>query len=129
MITNPLRKVGLGFLVTGLGYLLGILTLVLFSAPLLIGSFVTPYRLSLNKFYLDEVYQWVFIVPLNLASDLLYWLDRNVVDGLVNFIGAIPKALGSFMRSMQMGLVQYYAMVMVLGALVLVAAKLLLAAG
>jgi len=129
MITNPLRKVGLGFLVTGVGYLLGILTLVLFSAPLLIGNFVTPYRLSLNKFYLDEVYQWVFIVPLNLASDLLYWLDRNVVDGLVNFIGAIPKALGSFMRSMQMGLVQYYAMVMVLGALVLVAAKLLLAAG
>lgn len=129
LVTRPLRKVGLGFLVTGVGYVLGILTLVLFSAPLLIGNFVTPYRLSLNKFFIDEVYQWVIITPLGWMSDLLYWLDRNVVDGLVNFVGAVPRFVGSLMRSLQMGLVQFYAMVMVLGVLVLVAAKLLLAAG
>jgi NADH-quinone oxidoreductase subunit L len=56
------------------------------------------------------------------------WLDRWVVDGLVNLTGRVPAAVGWVMRAMQMGLVQFYALAMVLGMLVLVAARLMWAA-
>ena len=47
--------------------------------------------------------------------------DRWIVDGLVNLCGYIPVAVGSLMRSLQMGLVQFYALSMVLGVLILLA--------
>jgi NADH-quinone oxidoreductase subunit L len=127
MLTRGLRSIGLGFVVVLLGYLLGLLSLVL-AVPLVAFTFFTPYRLSRDKFYFDEIYQALVVWPLRLVGLLLAWLDRWVVDGLVNFMGRIPAAAGWVMRAMQMGLVQFYALAMVLGMLVLVAARLLWAA-
>ncbi|ADB15418.1 proton-translocating NADH-quinone oxidoreductase, chain L [Pirellula staleyi DSM 6068] len=128
LVTGGLRKVGLGFVVTTIGYLLAIVSLVL-AAPLLLGSFVTPYKLSLGKFYIDELYSVTIVWPMRIFSMICYWLDRNLIDGLVNLFGAIPPAIGSLMRSLQMGLVQFYALAMVLGAMILIAARMLWAAG
>ena len=50
---------------------------------------------------------------------LLDVVDQWLVDGLVNFIGRVPPAMGSLMRSLQTGMVQFYALAMVLGGLVL----------
>jgi len=47
----------------------------------------------------------------------------------VNLAGQIPPAIGTLMRPLQMGLVQFYALAMVLGVLILVAARLLWAGG
>ena len=57
-----------------------------------------------------------------------YWIDRWIVDGSVDLVGRIPPAIGYVMRGLQMGLLQFYALAMVLGMLILVAARLLWAA-
>ena len=85
---------------------------------------LSPYQLSQNRFYLDEVYYAFFVRPLQWLGDAFYAFDRWIVDGLVDFIGRIPPAVGSVMRTLQMGLVQFYAVAMVLGILILVAARL-----
>ena len=128
MITRPLRSAGLGFLVTLVGYLLGIVSLLL-AIPLTIGNFVSPYKLSAHKFFFDELYDWTVVKPMRLLALACYWLDRWVIDGLVNLVGWVPVATGSLMRSLQMGLVQFYALAMLVGAIILIAARLLYAAG
>jgi len=52
--------------------------------------------------------------------------DRRAIDGLVNFLGWVPLAAGAMMRSLQNGLVQFYALVMVLGLVVLLVGLVLL---
>jgi NADH-quinone oxidoreductase subunit L len=123
-VIRGLKRVHLGWIVTLVGYLLGLMTLVL-AFPLMIGNFISPYRLSANKFYLDELYSALIVWPLRLAAAVCYWIDRWIIDGLVNLLGRVPPAIGSLMRSLQMGQVQFYALVMVLGMLLLAAARLL----
>ena len=67
----------------------------------------------------------VVVTPGRLAADQA----PPIIDGLVNLLGRIPPALGSLMRSLQMGQVQFYALAMVLGMLILAAARLIWAAG
>ena len=65
---------------------------------------------------------------MRLLGSVCYAVDRWVVDGLVNAIGRTPPRLGALMRSMPLGLVQFYALATVLAMLVLVAAKIIWAA-
>ena len=83
------------------------------------------YLLSYGKFYFDQIYQLLIVLPLWLLSQLSYWFDRFVVDGLVNLCGKVPVAIGSVMRSLQTGMVQFYALAMVLGLLVLIGTLLM----
>jgi len=79
------------------------------------------YRLSLNKFYFDELYGALVVLPLRGLAWLSYQFDRFVIDGLVNLCGWVPRAFGSLLRSLQTGMVQFYALAMVLGMIVLFA--------
>jgi NADH-quinone oxidoreductase subunit L len=98
---------------------------VLFSAPLiLLGNFISPHKASYNKFYFDELYDVLLVTPLKYTARFFYWLDRWLVDGLVNLVSTLPPLAGSLMRSLQMGLVQFYALAMVLGAIVLILARI-----
>jgi NADH-quinone oxidoreductase subunit L len=101
---------------------LGIVALLL-AIPLTIGSLVSPYRLSQGKFFFDELYQATIVMPLEFLARILAWLDRHVVDGLVNLFGAVPRGLGGMFRALQMGLVQFYALAMILGFVVLLLAS------
>ena len=60
---------------------------------------------------------------------ICYWFDRYVIDGLVNLVGAIPGVFGAGLRSLQSGMVQFYALAMMLGLLVLIGALVLWPAG
>jgi NADH-quinone oxidoreductase subunit L len=122
--TRGLRKVGLGFIVSFIGFLIALISLVL-SVPLVAATFLTPYRLSANKFYFDEIYAALVVWPLRIVARVCAWFDRWVIDGLVDLAGSIPVAVGYVMRGLQVGLVQFYALAMVLGMIVLVAARLL----
>lgn len=121
-VDRGLRSLGLGFLVSIVGFLLGIIALIL-ALPLTIGTLISPYRLSYGKFYFDELYQWGIVKPLEQGAALLAWIDRNLVDGLVNLFGAVPRWLGAGFRNLQMGLVQFYALAMLLGLVVLLLAS------
>jgi NADH-quinone oxidoreductase subunit L len=123
-LMRGLSSIHLGFLIPILGYLLGLVALIL-SLPLVAATFLTPYRLSRDKFYFDELYEALVVWPLRVIAGLLAWIDRWIIDGLVNLVGGIAGGVGYTMRSMQMGLVQFYALAMVLGMLILVAARLM----
>jgi NADH-quinone oxidoreductase subunit L len=43
-------------------------------------------------------------------------LDQYLVDGLVDLIGQVPRFAGVVFRPIQNGLVQFYALLMALGA-------------
>jgi NADH-quinone oxidoreductase subunit L len=85
-------------------------------------SFPGLYQLSLHKFYFDELYMYLIVNP---AVDLARgaaWLDRWIVDGLVDFVGLLPDRIGQVFRPIQNGLVQFYALAMVLGLTVFILA-------
>ncbi len=123
-VSLNLRRAGLGFVVSFLGFVLGLFALIL-SVPIIAATFITPYRLSANKFYFDEIYNALIVWPLRIIAGVCAWIDRWIIDGLVDLAGAIPPAIGYVMRGLQVGLVQFYALAMVLGMLILAAARLL----
>jgi NADH-quinone oxidoreductase subunit L len=83
------------------------------------------YQLSYNRFFIDAIYNVAIVWPLWLFALACYWFDRWIIDGLVNLIGKLPFVVGSSLRSLQNGLVQFYALAMVLGLLVLVGTLLM----
>ena len=66
-LTRGLRRLGLEFLVTLMGLLLGLVALIL-SVPLVVVTFLTPYRLSRDKFYFDEIYNALVVWPLRIVA-------------------------------------------------------------
>ncbi|MCA9161463.1 MAG: NADH-quinone oxidoreductase subunit L [Planctomycetales bacterium] len=118
------KSVRLGWLASLIGQVLLLVVLIL-TAPILLGLFLTPYRLSVRKFYFDEIYNLLVVVPLRFGARVLYAIDRWLIDGVVNLCGRLPVAFGGLMRSLQMGLVQFYALSMMLGVLVLLLVKVL----
>ncbi len=121
------KSVGLGWLTAALGNVVLLIVLVA-ATPFQLGHMVSPYKLSLGKFYIDEIYQLLIVLPLRGFAIVCYAVDRWIVDGFVNLVGRIPLVAGGLMRSLQMGLVQFYALAMVLGVLVLLVARVMLAA-
>jgi NADH-quinone oxidoreductase subunit L len=77
------------------------------------------YRLSYGKFFFDPLYAVIVVWPLRGLAAVSYWVDRYLIDGLVDFCGRVPVLLGSALRNLQSGLIQFYALAMVLGLLVL----------
>jgi NADH-quinone oxidoreductase subunit L len=120
--------VKLGWLSSFVGNIFLMVALVL-TTPFLVGRLLSPYNLSQRKFYFDEIYSLVIVLPFRLLGSICYIFDRWVVDGLVNAIGRTPLRLGALMRPMHLGLVQFYALATVLAMLVFVAAKMIWAAG
>ena len=50
-------------------------------------KFSALYRLLLNKYYVDEIYDALIVEPLKQLGQVLDWFDRTVIDGLVRGIG------------------------------------------
>jgi NADH-quinone oxidoreductase subunit L len=73
------------------------------------------YQLSLNKFHWDELYASLILAPLRGVALFSRIFDQYVVDGIVDLIGHVPRLVGALFRPVQNGLVQFYALAMVLG--------------
>jgi len=78
------------------------------------------YNLSNRKFFFDEIYNWLIVAPLRGMAAISYAVDRWLIDGLVNLFGWIPTAIGAILRNIQTGILQFYALAMVLGLVVLI---------
>ena len=50
-----------------------------------------PYRVVLNKYYVDELYDLVFVRGGLLLCRLIAWFDLHVIDGIVNLSAAIVR--------------------------------------
>jgi NADH-quinone oxidoreductase subunit L len=65
-----------------------------------------------NKWYVDELYHFLFVRPLWVLSHIFHLLDRMLVDGSVNLAGILPRALGATIRPSQSGHLHGYAVAM-----------------
>lgn len=82
----------------------------------------TPYRLASNKFYVDEIYDGGVVQPIYKVSRNFLWkiVDVKVIDGFVNGMANTTGYGGQWLRKIQTGIVQNYAVMIAVGMLVLV---------
>jgi NADH-quinone oxidoreductase subunit L len=66
------------------------------------------YRASVNKYYVDDVYQLVFARGGVVIANLLWWFDAKVIDGIVNGAGWLATTIGGWLRKLQTGRVENY---------------------
>ncbi len=78
------------------------------------------YRLSLNKYYVDEIYDFAIVRPFTAGSDWLARVfDPGFVDGIANGIGRTARGMSLLWQNLQSGNVQHYLLGFLVGALAL----------
>ena len=114
-------------------------------ADRLAAQFQAAYRILLNKYYVDELYDLLWVEPTKKLGFLFDWFDRTVIDGLVravahladlaaagstwlekyviysglNVIGYGNHLAARQWRQLQSGMVHHYAAVIVAGLFLL----------
>jgi NADH-quinone oxidoreductase subunit L len=86
----------------------------------LAARFATIHKIIFNKWYVDEIYAFLFVRPFHALSNF-FWkgIDIPIIDGIVN---GIPRLIGwssNVLKYIQSGHVQNYAVSIVLGTLFL----------
>jgi NADH-quinone oxidoreductase subunit L len=80
------------------------------------------YAASVNKYYVDDIYQLVFARGGVLLANVLWWFDTRIIDGAVNGAGWLAQRVGGGLRMVQTGRVENYGLGMAAGmVLVLIA--------
>jgi len=83
------------------------------AIPERIATTLSPlYALSLNKFYLDEIFIALLVAPIRFIAWFSSWFDLGIVDKIVDGVGRIPVALSRVPAQVQNGLVSTYSLVM-----------------
>jgi len=69
------------------------------------------YRLLLNKYYVDEIYDATVVQPIRIVSQEGLWrgVDVHIIDGAVNGTASIVDGSSSLLRRLQSGSVRTYA--------------------
>jgi len=68
------------------------------------------YRAAHKKFYIDEIYLFITQkIIFNLIGRPAAWIDKNIVDGLMNGIANTTASVSGFIKGIQSGKVQSYA--------------------
>jgi len=68
-----------------------------------------------NKYYVDEVYEFVFVKPMNILSRFFRDYIETAVSGFVFGLGKATTGLGSYGRKLQNGNIGFYLFAFVLG--------------
>jgi NADH-quinone oxidoreductase subunit L len=115
-------------------------------------NFTPLYNLVYNKYYVDEIYAFLFIRPtIRLAklafkfdlgvidgtvngvakltvilSKIAAWIDRYVVDGAVNMTAKIVEIFSLVLRRMQTGYIQTYLLIAFFGLVIIIFVKLII---
>jgi NADH-quinone oxidoreductase subunit L len=89
------------------------------SADALATMFAPIRRAALAKFWLDDVYVGIYRSVLLAFSRLVGWIDRYLVDGVLNVVSAWTLDAGDGLRRMQTGKVQDYVFALGFGLLAL----------
>ncbi|MDO8971021.1 MAG: NADH-quinone oxidoreductase subunit L [Saprospiraceae bacterium] len=77
-------------------------------------------RVVANKFYVDEIYDFLFVRPVEKMSKMFhYYVDIQGIDGIVNGVGTGVQKMGAQFRKLQNGNIEYYMLGMVLGVVLL----------
>jgi NADH-quinone oxidoreductase subunit L len=84
-------------------------------------TFPGVYRLLLNKYYVDEVYDATIVQPIRIVSQEGLWrgVDVHIIDGAVNGTASIIDGSSSLLRRLQSGSVRAYAGSLFLGVVLI----------
>ena len=78
------------------------------------------YRGMENKWWVDEIYRAVIVKPYEALSDYLaHPVDQGLIDGIVNGFGTMVIWLASGWRQLQNGFVRSYALMFLLGVVLI----------
>jgi len=126
-------------IVSGLGAIFGVLVAAFFHGPkgwqgLFLGGrteaakcrmdsvakrFGPIPKMAENKWYVDEIYMAILVTPLRIISHIFHWIDKLLIDGLVNLFGFLPRLLAWILKPSQSGVLQGYAVSMAGGVTIL----------
>jgi NADH-quinone oxidoreductase subunit L len=107
--------------------------------------FAPIYTFLRNKWYFDEIYDFLFMRPTHLVAAIIAWIDRNIidriidglaktvlvaskyddwfdrlfVDGLVNGMARVTYSVADGLRGLQTGRVRQYVMFVVVATVAL----------
>jgi NAD(P)H-quinone oxidoreductase subunit 5 len=76
------------------------------------------YKLSLNKWYFDEIYDNLFVQGCRRIARQVMEVDFRVVDGAVNLTGLAALLSGESLKYFETGRVQFYALIVFAAVLV-----------
>jgi NAD(P)H-quinone oxidoreductase subunit 5 len=80
--------------------------------PAAIAQKIQPlYKLSLNKWYFDEIYDLLFIQGLRRVARQVLEVDLRIVDGVVNLAGFVTLVTGEALKYLETGRAQFYALI------------------
>ena len=107
---------------------LGLIANVLYSQKLgrmqaMADKFASVYQLIYNKFYVDEIYQFLVIRPIGFISEKVFWKfgDQKVIDSLmVEGTAETVGLAGRTLALLQNGMIQTYALLFAIGAIAFV---------
>jgi NADH-quinone oxidoreductase subunit L len=75
---------------------------------------------AMQKFWLDDLFIGIYRDVILRFSRIIGWIDRYLVDGIVNLLSAWTLRFGDWLRGMQSGLPQDYVYGVALGVLLLI---------
>jgi len=79
------------------------------------------YTVLINKYFVDEIYEFCFIDSLKSLGTVLWkGFDDLVIDGAVNGVGHLTVGFSGVLRKIQTGFVQNYAFSMIIGGVIIV---------
>jgi NADH-quinone oxidoreductase subunit L len=74
---------------------------------------------ALHKFWIDDLYEGILALALLAFSRIVGWLDRYLVDGVLNVVSAWTVSAGNLLRTVQTGRAQDYVYGVAVGLLIL----------
>ena len=84
-------------------------------------AFPGLHRAVYNKWYIDELYDFIFINPCKALGRFLWkGFDVVVIDGIVNGVAQAVMGVGGVIRYMQTGQIHNYAWTMAVGVVVII---------
>jgi NADH-quinone oxidoreductase subunit L len=90
------------------------------DAQRLSNAFALVRDAAMEKFWLDDLFIGIYRDVILRFSRVIGWIDRYLVDGIVNLLSAWTLRFGDWLRGMQSGLPQDYVYGVALGVLLLI---------
>ncbi|MBI3050617.1 MAG: NADH-quinone oxidoreductase subunit L [Acidobacteria bacterium] len=89
------------------------------DAASLAAAFGPIYRSALARFWIDDVFERAYLLAILGFSRVIGWIDRYLVDGVLNMLSAWTVTAADDLRTMQSGRAQDYVYGIAVGLLVL----------
>ena len=78
-------------------------------------------KLLVNKYYVDEIYDHLFVQPIVAGSRWLWrYVDVGLIDGLANGSAWLTEAIGRLGSRLQTGVIRNYILVFTIGAILII---------